>query len=126
VARMLLCSLPTLLHFCPTWRPIRALPRPSGLTRDLHLHDLTAQFEGSLLPGFLLEFSLWHVSCSSAACDLRRRPLPDKGKPAARRGRKAEGQAKRLTARLPKEGRQEAPRELRWSSAQKKGRPLCP
>jgi hypothetical protein len=32
--------------------------------------------------------------------------LPDKGKPVARRGRKAAGEARRLTTGLPKEGRQ--------------------
>jgi hypothetical protein len=34
-----------------------------------------------------------------------RRPLPDKGKPTVRWGRKAQGQGPALTARLPKEGR---------------------
>jgi hypothetical protein len=40
-----------------------------------------------------------------------RRPLPDKGTPVARRGRKATGQAVSLIAGLPKEGRRNAPRE---------------
>src|SRR5438094_2800143 len=38
------------------------------------------------------------------AVDPWRRPFPDKGKPAARRGRKATGQAASLTAGLPKKG----------------------
>ena len=40
------------------------------------------------------------------------RPLLDKGKPAARRGRKATGQAASLTAGLPKEGWPTPPRTL--------------
>src|SRR5713101_2959968 len=42
------------------------------------------------------------------------RPLLDKGKPAARRGRKATGQAASLIAGLPKEGGAH-PREHWWS-----------
>src|SRR5207249_10414424 len=50
-------------------------------------------------------------SCSSDLRDLHSFPtrrssdlFPDKGKPAARRGRKATGQAASLTAGLPKKG----------------------
>src|SRR2546422_8474919 len=42
----------------------------------------------------------------------RRKPPLDKGKPAARRGRKATGQAASLTAGLPKEGWPTPPRTL--------------
>ena len=49
----------------------------------------------------------WHVACSlnSQNYVFKRRPLPDKSKPVARRGRKATGQASGLIAELPKEGR---------------------
>ena len=49
----------------------------------------------------------WHVTCclNFQSYIFNRRPLPDKGKPVARRGRKATGQASGLIAELPKEGR---------------------
>src|SRR3989442_10557949 len=40
------------------------------------------------------------------------RPLLDKGKPVARRGRKAAGQARGLTAGLPKEGSSPPPENI--------------
>src|SRR3989441_2606075 len=51
-----------------------------------------------------------------ASISLLGTPLPDKGKPAARRGRKATGQAESLTAGLPKEGECSLPGTW-WSSA---------
>lgn len=51
---------------------------------------------------------IWPLCCTMITND-KRRPLPDKGTRAARRGRKATGQAAGLTARLPKEGRVSAP-----------------
>src|SRR6184192_4161848 len=42
----------------------------------------------------------WHPRCTTAAPEI----LPDKGKPTARWGRKATGQAVGLIAGLPKEG----------------------
>src|SRR3990172_8095620 len=54
---------------------------------------------------------------------FKRRLLPDKGKPVARRGRKATGQATRLIAGLPKEGRPRAPRE--HGGLPRTGGPLC-
>jgi len=110
VARMLHYPLPGLLHFCPCLAIHSTFPCPSGLRPRLHQYDLTSQFKG-LLPGSFLESSFRHVSCSYRECGLERRPLPEKGKPAARRGRKAADQAMGLTARLPKEGRHKTPRE---------------
>ena len=103
--------LPTLLNFCPGWRSIPAFLCSSGFTPSLHLHGLTSEFGSCFLNGTLLESSPWHVGCSLTGCDLERRSIPDKGKPAVRRGRKAADQATGLTAGLPKEGRPRAPRE---------------
>ena len=49
----------------------------------------------------------WHRGC--VALSQRRRTLPDKGTPVARRGRKATGQDLVLTAGLPKEGSESSP-----------------
>ena len=111
VARMLHYPLPGLLHFCPYPAIHSTFPCPSALRPDLHQHDLTSQSKESLLTGSFLESSFRHVSCSYRECGLERRPLPDKGKPVARRGRKATGQAMGLRAGLPKEGRPRTPRE---------------
>src|SRR5262245_48481466 len=50
----------------------------------------------------------------------KRKTLRDKGKPAARRGRKVMGQASCLIARRPKRGRGNGPPRAWWSSAQRR------
>jgi hypothetical protein len=52
----------------------------------------------------------WHFRCSEAC--LREDLLLDKGKPAARQGRKVTGQASSLTAGLPKKDVPVAPRSM--------------
>src|SRR5216683_106491 len=60
--------------------------------QSLDFHGLFARYPVSVP---------WQVGCN----EYRGRPLPDKGKPVARRGRKAMGQATGLIAGLPKRGR---------------------
>src|SRR2546425_3739183 len=73
------------------WTPLIGSPRLSSL-RDFQIFTRPDSDAAAA----------WHPPCTSSVAEGR--PLPDKGKPVARRGRKATGQAEGLTAGLPKEG----------------------
>src|SRR5207248_5872964 len=83
--------------------------RPDGRGRALRRHKTESAFTQPLrLPRFPdigtpapAGAPPWHPPCNLSV--LQRRALPEKGKPAARRGRKATGQAMGLTAGLPKD-----------------------